>query len=369
VKPIVGWGTLALAVPPTLFAYAALLGLGMHRHAAAWATSLTATTLVFGPPMALAAASQRNRMVRLGLGQTLWALMVVVGMPVYFPGERRVAVTTGVAVMGLGQLDGLARRVADSLPDEPAVARPSVPVAASVMTQLAPPPLRALGDGEIALPYDGEGRRMSVPVVFDHGDQSLEVYMMLDTGATYTTLPVSVLRELGVPVDEDAPSIVLHTANGTREARIGLLDKVWLGDLALRGVAVATCDNCSSSDTVGLLGLNVAGGFNVNIDADRREVVFSARKAFDRHLDVKPFSDLGATFQRFPGGRVEVSVTLANTAPMPISSAEASVRCKEQRWLVELASITPGQEVEVRRVLPQHDPCDTYEIALDSAHW
>ena len=140
-------------------------------------------------------------------------------------------------------------------------------------------------------------------------------------------------------------------------------------DLALQGVAVATCDNCSSSDTVGLLGLNVAGGFNVQIDADRREVVFSSRKSFDRHLDIKPFTDLGASFQRYPGGRVEVSVRLANVGSVDIGGAQASVRCEEQRWLVEMGSIEPMETVEVQRVLPPHVACDTYEISLDSAHW
>ena len=42
-------------------------------------------------------------------------------------------------------------------------------------------------------------------MVFEHEDRSLEVYMMLDTGATYTTLPTSVLARLGALPSADDP--------------------------------------------------------------------------------------------------------------------------------------------------------------------
>ena len=150
---------------------------------------------------------------------------------------------------------------------------------------------------------------------------------------------------------------------------MALLDRIWLGDLPIDGVAIATCEPCAGPDTVGLLGLNVSGGFNMTIDADRREVVFTHRAAHERHLDVKPFTDLNATFSRYPGGRVEVEVRLANNSRRGLSEATAGVKCKDQQWQVGLTDIEPGTEGTARTRLPEHDSCEQYEISLDGARW
>ncbi len=355
-----------LAFAPAALVYAALLGLGMHRHAGPFAISGAATALVFGPPLAVAWASPRAlRWRRLGWSLLGWSGLLWFALPIYFPGERRDAVAAGVALLGG---DRLARAVADGLPTEPVLSSPEVPEAAVAIAPELPPPT-PLSDAEIALPYEGEGRRLSVPVVFEHGGRSVEVYMMLDTGATYTTLPPRILDELGVPHGEDAPTITLHTANGEREARVALVDRVWLGDLAIDGVSIATCEPCEGDDTVGLLGLNVAGGFNLTIDADRREVVFTRREDHERHLDIKPHSELDATFTRYPGGRVEVDVRFANLAPRPVLEAVASISCQGHTWRVTLQDIPPGEERRARRRLPEHAPCATYAIRLESARW
>jgi hypothetical protein len=358
--------TLALSILPLVVAYAALLGLGMHRHGSPWAISAAATLILFGPPMAVAAASTRSqRTFRMGLAAGAWALLLWTVLPVYFPGERRDAVASGLALLGG---DALARSIADGLPGEPLVSRPELPPATVAVDQPLPP-ATPLSDAEIALPYEGEGRRLAVPVVLDHGGESTEVYMMLDTGATYTTLSIAMLKKLGVELPDDSPVIRLHTANGERDAKVALLDRIWLGDLAIDGIAIATCDPCASTETVGLLGLNVSGGFNLTIDADRREVVFTSRKAHDRHLDIKPFTDLDATFTRYPGGRVEVEVSLANHGPRTINEAVASIRCGDISWQVSIDAVIPDSEVTTRRRLPEHTGCDQYEISLESAHW
>ena len=301
-------------------------------------------------------------------GRGRWPLFLI--LPIYFPGERRSAVTTGLAVWGLGHSDEtLPERIAKTLPDETPVSTPEVAEAATLSVEAPPPAVVPLLDNQIALPYEGEGRRLSVPVIFVHDGREIEVDMMFDTGATYTTLSYAVLEELGIRPSESDPVIRLHTANGERDAQVVLLDSVWLGDLDLNGVAIATCDDCASTDTAGLLGLNVAGGYNVSIDADRREVIFTRRVKFDRKLDVKPFTDLNATFTRFPGGRVEVRVQLENQAQRFIESASTSIECGEHKWTVRLEELAPGAAQTVRQRLPRHEACSQYQIALHEASW
>jgi hypothetical protein len=351
-------GAALLSIAP----FAALVGLGAHRHAPPWVVSGAAVALVYGPVLLAGALRGRHGSGAVAAASVAWSSTLLLVLPVYFPGERDAGLRTGFGLLGLPSPDGW-------LPEEPILARPEVAAAEIASPPAAPPADRELRSDQIALPYEGEGRRLSVPVVFDHGGASLEVEMMFDTGATYTTLGTPDLERLGRrPTDAD-PKIELHTANGVRSTRLVLLDRVWLGDLPVDGVAIAVCDDCGGGDTAGLLGLNVSGGFNVSIDADRREVVFGTRASFDRALDVKPFVDLDAAFTQYPGGRVEVVVTLANHAPRTVRELVATVRCPAGTWTVAVPPVPPGEATAERRKLPEHAPCEQYEIGVGSASW
>ncbi len=367
-----GWvnGLLAaLAVVPTLLAWTALIGLGLHRHAPGWAVAATATLLVYLPAVVAVAVAERHQTAIFFGVLGAWSTGLVLALPVYFPGERQDAVRTGLASMLRGEPGArMAREVADRLPSEPEIAEPEPPLAqARVEVALPPPP--PLERTQIALPYEGDGRRLAIPVVFTHEGREREVWMLLDTGATFTTLPLYILRDLGLTPGPADPEVTLHTANGVREARLVLVDEVWLGDQAVSGVAIATCEECASQDTVGLLGLNVSGGFNLLIDADRHEAVFSARVAHDRRIDVGPFVELEASFTRFPGGRVEVVASLRNDGPYAVARAEAAIACGEGSWTVPFADVAPGATQEVRQRLPEHAACAGYRLSLAQAAW
>lgn len=361
--------TLPFAMVPGVVTWAAMLGLGVARQGAAPAVALTATMLVFAPAILVGAMQRDGRTGRVGVVLFCWSSILFLSLPLYFPGERRDAVATGMGLLtGDFQAEGVAKRISDALPDEPDLAIAQVPQAVPVEAEVLPP-AAPLDDHEIALPYEGEGRRLSVPVVFDHEGVTVESFMMLDTGATYTTLPQSVLARLGAVPAADAPEIVLHTANGERTAKVVLLDRVWLGDLHLDGVAVTTCEDCANDETDGLLGLNVTGAYNTTIDADRREVIFSQRASFNRRLDLRPFADLQARFIRYPGGRVEVVVDLDNRSARDASSVAARVTCDASEWMVELGALPANDALSLRRRLPRHERCETYQIILDDARW
>jgi len=238
--------------------------------------------------------------------------------------------------------------------------------APSISAAPAPPP-RSLEDHEIALPYEGSGRKLSVPVAFNGGSDTIETFMQLDTGATYTTLPMSVLRDLDMEIPDDAPTLKLHTANGIRTARLVLIDEVWLGDQKIEAVGVTVCEDCANRDTAGLLGLNVLDGFNTTIDADAREVIFTRRSFYDRVVDVRPWVDLDAEFRR-RGRQIDAKVFVMNDSWRTVRTAEVWVRCGEDEWTVSVGPIAPhAQESDTIRVEP--DECDSFRYGLRSADW
>jgi len=359
----------AAAGAVAMLPFLSLIGLGVHRGGAGWAVSSAATLLVFGPALLASAVTVPARRTGVLAGTlAVWSLLLFqLVLPAYFPGERSTGFTAGVALLGLGaDLGPLPAELAQQLPDEPELARPAAELAEAVTEDDLPPPL---DEEALAIPYEGDGRRMAVPVVFRDGDRELEVVMMFDTGATYTTLTARHLAELGIRVPADAPTLELHTANGVRTAQMVLIDEVWLGNLPIRNVAIATCEPCASSETAGLLGLNVSGGFNLQIDADRREVMFHPRAAFDRRLDVRLFTEVAATHERLPGDRIEVVVTVDNPSDRDVVEVVATIGCGTEQWSIPVGPIPGGESTSQRRALPPHPRCGSYELTMTEAQW
>lgn len=347
------------------------MGLGIHRHGSPAAVAFSATCLVFFPALFAAGMREKDRVLTFSALQGVWAIGLLTMFPLYFPGERSNAITSGLAlVLDNTDYSNLSQAIPDYLPPEPILSEQQ-PLLATALVVPKPPRNHAVADDSrsIVLPFEGRGSRLSLPVVFEHGSTTIEVEMMLDTGATYTTLSRGALRQLGLMPSPSSPQLELHTANGARVTPVVLLDRVWLGDLALDGIAITVCDDCASDDITGLLGLNVSGAYNLSIDADREEVKFKLREEANRKLDVKPFSELNAGFTRYPGGRVEVSVKFQNQSPRHIDEVQTLVSCRDEQWLMPLQHIEPYQLKKIRRRLPEHDACETYEVSMEQAHW
>lgn len=366
------WRWLAWGVASALLftSFAAVVGLAAARNATPGVNALAATLLVLLPGALAGAVARRSRQQAVPLVHAVWATVVLALLPVYAPGERATALRTGLAMLlgPIGEARGLGQ-VAAWLPEEPRVSTPPLPVATPVDDAPPLPGTGPLADHEIALPYEGEGRRLSVPVVFEHAGAARETSMMLDTGATYTTLNTATLIALGRSVPPDAPVLTLSTANGERQAAVVRIDDVWLGDLRLRNVAVTVCEDCAQGEVAGLLGLNVAGGFNITIDADHREVVFAARDKHDRRLDIRPFAKLAGGFRRFPGGAVEARLRVDNAAERDVGPGSIEVACDGVRWSLPFELAPAGASTEVLQQLPPHPGCETYELSLGPVWW
>jgi hypothetical protein len=348
--------------------YTVLVGLGVHRYADPLIVCLGSTVLLFGPPLLAAFGAKRPVHAMLHTSY-IWSLALFLLMPVYFPGERALALQTGLSLVGIDTSQMALLSAIEQLPDHPTEHIPPSAREAATLADATPPLTFRISDTQMALPFEGQGRSMTIPVVFRHGNRELEVQMMLDTGATYTTLPRQLLNDLNVSSSSATPALTLHTANGTREADIHLVDQIWLGDLSLENIAVTECETCEYDDSVGLLGLNITGGYNLNIDADQRIVTLAERPSFSRHLDIKPFVKLNARFRELRGGRVEVDASVHNPTGLYVTEVVAAVQCAGETWTVPIGPIEPDDKVMERRLLPEHMDCEQYIISMHSARW
>jgi clan AA aspartic protease (TIGR02281 family) len=357
----------ATALIPVLYATAALVGLGLLRQLPPVQVVLSAAALVVLPVAGLRAALGPGAW-SLGASGWVWGGLLVLGLPGYFPGEMKEAVGAGVAVFAApAGADATARaaRLARAVNVPSAEGTPPVPEGERA-TEPCTPARAALSADQVALPYEGQGHSLAVPVQFGE----TELTMLFDTGATVTTLSRAGLARLGIRVPDDAPEITLRTANGERAARLVLVPRVWVGGLPVDGVTVGVCDECEDERTAGLLGLNVSGQFLVTVDTARKEVIFQARQgAQDRVVDVGPWLKVKATARVWPDERVEVEVSADNRSSRPVTEAQVGIHCGSESFVARLRDLVPRSVGTTTLRLPAGTNCEAYTVSLDHAAW
>ncbi len=147
--------------------------------------------------------------------------------------------------------------------------------AASLLAKLLPPPPVEEIDMPVnTIPLTGSGNRFIVNVV---AGEQLGAELLIDTGATLTTLPKKMLSELKKQKKAKASGQTeLSTANGIRFARLYKVRQFQIGNYTLHNLEVAELElNDRRSD--GLLGMNVLDQFHFFIDQNQRSLTLTPR--------------------------------------------------------------------------------------------
>jgi predicted aspartyl protease len=381
-------------IPPVLLAVAAVTGLGLTRGVAAPVALGAAMCLGVLPILGLLSlARERAPMVTL-LTAWLWCLLLLLMLPLYFPGERAPATASGLRLLAAPLGSDLGERVAgggarlvSALGGDRELLPPAVPMdeiesdelsggpepyasrvadAADPDRSVAPSP----DDAPVLLPYELHGGSLQITVDVDGPELGESMQMIFDTGATYTTLSHAALELLDIHVASDAPRITLRTANGEIEAPLVLIDAVWLGDAAVEWVTIAVCDSCASPETAGLLGLNVSGQFGVTLDHDRQRIELRPRRRRpNRRLDVRQWIDVRSTATVWWDGGVEIELRARNLSSREIRSAVIELDCGGDAFAVQLDDIGEGDEKATRVALPRGTDCQRQTLELVRATW
>lgn len=372
------------AVPMVALAVAALTGLGLARNLAVLPALVTGLALVLLPIVGLGTLVGTGfRLAELAGCAWFWSLAVLLVMPFYFPGERSQATEAGLTVLGSpfgdtggGRVRALGGGLVSLLGAEPEptpLAAP-LPGSAAEAAQAAEAARRVAeqreAQGEVVIPYEGRGESMRVAAFFDGPRYGEEFPMIFDTGATYTTLNRAALDLLEVEVPDDAPLVLLRTANGEIEAPLVLVDAVWLGDAVVEWVTVAVCEPCATDEVSGLLGLNVTGQFQVSLDHEHHQIQLGALGGDEnRKLDIAQWLRLESRLLRWRDGRVEVEVTGVNRARTGVREFSAEVECPGGRFEVVVDPVPAHQRTTRKMALPRDTDCSEYSLSLRAATW
>jgi clan AA aspartic protease (TIGR02281 family) len=360
---------LVIATLPTGLALSLVMGAGVIRQGPPLLVAVSAGAVVVLPGLALAGVT-RQRLLTGAVGVLVWSCLVITGFSIYFPGERSDALAAGISVfatpLGLPVNPDAVLALEGQLP-QLSTSIPRPPLARILEDIEVPLLLDGPADG-VVLPFDGEGRSMSVPLLVEGATETEPLWMLFDTGATLTTMNLATLQRLGVAVPEDGPEVTLRTASGERTAKVALIERVWLGGLEVVGVTVAVCEECADEKTTGLLGLNISGRFRVTVDGHRRELILQPRPSLDHAVDLSPWLSIRATAVHWSDGRIEVSVGVDSVAPRSVSAVEIEIRCDET-FTALLENIPAYGSREDTVALPLGTDCTDYTVAMRSGLW
>lgn len=149
--------------------------------------------------------------------------------------------------------------------DRPAP-RESVPVRDSHQSVLAIEPTPEQRTVVHVLRFQRAGQEISLDVALD---DRVHCDFKVDTGASLNTIPAWAVKELGIDIDAETPTISLVGISG-KPARVPLvmIPAVRIGTVYVENVEMAVLDTMSS----GLLGMPFFNHFQVNIDPAQGEL-------------------------------------------------------------------------------------------------
>jgi hypothetical protein len=382
--PLAVFTVVILASTPAAMAWMGALGLGVVRGAPMLPVAMVSLMALVLPGIALSGALN-DRRLGFSAGIFFWGIVVMASMPLFFPGERARAMSDGWAwIRGAAATDGLiswAARVDALLPPD-AAASGDLPVVSALeddddeersrrITAADCEDVSATQTEEAVLPYRTDDNSLVVPVDLQGPEGAvLSTWMTYDTGATLTTVDRATLSSLGIAIPRDNPVIELRTASGVRSARLALIDTIWVGGFEVPGVTVSICEECTSQTSVGLLGLNVTGRFQVVVDHGSEALVLQPRlDRPDQVSDISPWVEVTGRVKERSNGELIVDVDLDNRSRRPVEQAIVHVRCGDT-WPVDIYDIPARGTGSARVQLDGKPSCDgRYELELKRAWW
>jgi predicted aspartyl protease len=99
------------------------------------------------------------------------------------------------------------------------------------------------------------------------------IRLLLDTGATYTVLPLGFLKELGYAVQPSTPRIRIAAAGGFLQVPMVTIDQFSCLGECVRSFSVVSMDLPPSSVISGLLGMDFLLKQKAVINVDKAEII------------------------------------------------------------------------------------------------
>lgn len=115
--------------------------------------------------------------------------------------------------------------------------------------------------------FDGNGSSIKLNLVVSSIDLTsyTNVLVVLDTGASVTSIPTYIAEALGYDLSDDCEETVIVTGSGIETVKVIEVKRLTAIGESLNDIKVWCCDFPLESDVIGVLGYNFLEHFDINI--------------------------------------------------------------------------------------------------------
>ncbi len=239
-----------------------------------------------------------------------------------------------------------------------------------------PPPTTQARGPTTTLRFALRGREIMLAARISKSRRLRKVAMMLDTGASISTIDRRTADKLGVRLPATPITVELQTAAGPRSFPVTVLQRVRLGGAELRHVTVAICDPCAQPGLHGLIGLNFTRHFVTTIDHKKRRLTLRRQAGRSNRIsDVEPFMHLSGVTGKSVGKQFTVTGKVHNRSLRRVRdlALEAVLLDSKDKVLSRLqgkiARIAPGKTGTFTLTGDSHKELVKYRLELTAARW
>jgi len=241
-----------------------------------------------------------------------------------------------------------------------------------VMNTLA----RSLPGAANSVPFSFEQGSIVVNAELEAGERRLPVRMVLDTGASFTTISPKTAAALGVTPGPRSPQLQVQTAGGEASYPLVVLTGLSLGESRVGPLVAAVCEPCAVGDKVGLLGLNFTAHFQMVIDNKTGRVRMRPVEDWvDRRAEVEPFLEVHGLSGGEQGDLMRITAQVTNLAPAGVKNLafELTLTDASDRALnvqrVTVDQIAAGATQALTVDIAAQPECTSFRLELKQAFW
>ncbi len=128
-------------------------------------------------------------------------------------------------------------------------------------------------EGKIVIKFTPGSKHIPVHAVLNG---KIKQSFLVDTGASFVTIPTSTIRALGIRINKNAPIINVATAGGVKTAREIILQSITLGRCSVNNIKALVLD-IPGQPNLGLLGLNFLHYFHLEINNKKGVLLLKPR--------------------------------------------------------------------------------------------
>lgn len=227
-----------------------------------------------------------------------------------------------------------------------------------------------------SVPFVFEQGSILVPTELSTNSASISVRMILDTGASFTTISPEDAARLGISPGPRSPSLHVQTASGEADYPLVVLSSLEIGKVRVGPIVVAVCGPCAAGRASGLLGLNFTRHFQMVVDnAAGRIRLHHKMSRIDQRDELEPFLEVGELSGREEGDIMHVTGRVANLSSVPMVHLAFDVTLQDSagralnRRRILLERIDPGAFASLSTVMATHPNVNSFHMELVSGEW